>query len=209
METIIACETCGMVQNVAELEPGTIAECCRCRSTIATRKTNSIGRTAAFSLAALILYIPANLYPILRMNYYGAYSENTVWDGCVNLFKDGQWLVAGIVFLASILIPLCKLAGLFFLVITTKLKSARRRQQRVWLYKIISVIGPWAMLDVFLLSILVALVKLQQIATILPGRGLLAFTAMVVLTILASSSFDPKLMWDEKDHAHEQVAERS
>lgn len=201
MENIIACETCGMTQNVAELEPGTTAECCRCRSTIATHKTNSIGRTAAFSLAALILYIPANLYPILRMNYYGAYSENTVWDGCVNLFKDGQWLVAGIVFLASILIPLCKLAGLFFLVITTKLKSAHGRRQRVWLYKIISVIGPWAMLDVFLLSILVALVKLQQIATILPGRGLLAFTAMVVLTILASSSFDPKLMWNEKDQA--------
>jgi paraquat-inducible protein A len=201
METIIACETCGMVQNVAELEPGTTAECCRCRSTIATRRFNSLGRTAAFSLAALILYIPANLYPILRMNYYGAYSENTVWDGCVNLFKDGQWLVAGIVFLASILIPLCKLIGLFFLVITTKLKSARGRRERVWLYKIISMIGPWAMLDVFLLSILVALVKLQQIATIFPGRGLLAFTAMVVSTILASSSFDPKLMWDEKDRA--------
>jgi paraquat-inducible protein A len=201
METIITCETCGLVQNVAELEPGNSAACYRCGSTIATCKTNSIGRTAAFSLAALILYIPANIYPILSMNYYGAYSENTVWDGCVNLFKDGQWLVAGIVFLASILIPLFKLAGLFFLVITTKLKSARGRQQRVWLYKIISVMGPWAMLDVFLLSILVALVKLQQIATILPGRGFLAFTMMVVLTILASNSFDPKLMWNEKDQA--------
>ncbi len=201
METILACETCSLVQNVSELEPGTIAECCRCGSTIAARKTNSIGRTAAFSLAALILYIPANLYPILRMDYYGAYSESTVWDGCVNLFKDGQWLVAGIVFFASILIPLWKLVGLFFLVITTKLKSTRARRRRVWIYKIIRVTGPWAMLDVFLLSVLVALVKLQQIATILPGRGLLAFTAMVVLTILASSSFDPKLMWDEKDQA--------
>ena len=201
MEAISVCETCGLVQNVAELEPGHIAACYRCDSTIATRKTNSVERTAAFSLAALILYIPANIFPILSMNYYGTHSESTVWDGCVNLFKDGQWLVAGIVFLASILIPLCKLAGLFFLVITTKLKSARARQQRVWLYKVISVIGPWAMLDVFLLSILVALVKLQQIATILPGRGFFAFTAMVVFTILASSSFDPKLMWDEKDQA--------
>ena len=201
MEAIIACETCGLMQNVVELEPGAIAACYRCGSTIAARKTNSIGRTAAFSLAALILYVPANIYPILRMNYYGAYSESTVWDGCVNLFKDGQWPVAVIVFLASIVIPLCKLVALFFLVIMTKLKSTRARQQRVWLYKVISVIGPWAMLDVFLLSILVALVKLQQIATILPGRGFVAFTAMVVLTILASSSFDPKLIWDEKDRA--------
>jgi len=199
METIIACETCGLVQCVEELEPGTMAECCRCKSVIDNRKINSLGRTAAFSLGALILYIPANIYPILRMNYYGAYSENTVWEGCVNLFKDGQWPVAGVVFLASILIPLFKLLGLFFLVITTRLKSPRRRQQRTWIYKIIDVIGPWAMLDVFLLSILVALVKLQQIATVLPGPGLLAFTAVVVLTILASGSFDPKLIWDQSD----------
>jgi paraquat-inducible protein A len=201
METILACETCGLVQSVDELETGTIAECSRCRSIIDNRKINSLGRTAAFSLAALILYIPANIYPILRMNYYGAYSENTVWEGCVNLFKDGQWFVAGIVFLASILIPFFKLLGLFFLVITTKLRSARGRQQRTWIYKIIAVIGPWAMLDVFLLSVLVALVKLQQIATVLPGRGLLAFTGVVLLTILASASFDPKLIWEETEQA--------
>src|SRR5437667_12643620 len=114
METIVACETCGLVQYLDELEPGTMAECCRCRSMIDSRKINSLGRTAAFSLAALILYIPANIYPILRMNYYGAYSENTVWEGCVNLFKDGQWFVAGIVFLASILIPFFKLLGFSF-----------------------------------------------------------------------------------------------
>jgi paraquat-inducible protein A len=198
MATNIACETCGLIQQVEKLEPGSRVECCRCTSIIGSRKINSLGRTAAFSLAALILYIPANIYPILRMNYYGAYSESTVWEGCVNLFKDGQWFVAGIVFLASIVIPFFKLLGLFFLVITTKLRSARGRQQRTWIYKIIAVIGPWAMLDVFLLSILVALVKLQQIATVLPARGLLAFTGVVLLTILASASFDPKLIWEEE-----------
>jgi len=196
---IVICETCGLMQQVEKLEPGARAECCRCTSIIGSRKINSLGRTAAFSLAALILYIPANIYPILRMNYYGAYSENTVWEGCVNLFNDDQWFVAGIVFLASIVIPFFKLLGLFFLVITTKLRSARGRQQRTWIYKIIAVIGPWAMLDVFLLSVLVALVKLQQIATVLPGRGLLAFTAVVLLTILASASFDPKLIWEETE----------
>jgi paraquat-inducible protein A len=201
MATNIACETCGLMQQVEKLEPGSRAECCRCMSIIGRRKINSLGRTAAFSLAALILYIPANIYPILRMNYYGAYSENTVWEGCVNLFKDGQWFVAGIVFLASILIPFFKLLGLFLLVITTKLRSARGRQQRTWIYKIIAVIGPWAMLDVFLLSVLVALVKLQQIATVLPGRGLLAFTGVVLLTILASASFDPRLIWEETEQA--------
>lgn len=198
METIIACKTCGLVQRMEELQPGTAAECCRCGSIISKHKVNSIERTAAFSLAALIFYVPANIYPILRMNYYGAYTENTVWDGCVRLFQDGQWLVAVIVFLASILIPLFKLLALFYLVATAKFKSSRRRQERTWIYKTIEVIGPWAMLDVFLLSVLVALVRLRKLASVYPGPGLLAFTLVVVLIILASASFDPKLIWDEQ-----------
>ena len=201
MDTIVACNTCGLVQIAEELKPGAAAECCRCRSIVTEHKVSSLGRTAALSLTALILYVPANVYPILRMNYHGAYSESTVWDGCVNLFKNDQRLVAVIVFLASILIPIFKLLGLFFLVVTTKLKSARWRQERTWIYRLIEVIGPWAMLDVFLLAVLVALVKLQQLATILPGPGILAFTAMVVLTILASASFDQKLIWNEQDKA--------
>ncbi|TMA13103.1 MAG: paraquat-inducible protein A [Deltaproteobacteria bacterium] len=200
METIIACKTCGLMQRTEELQPGMAAECCRCGSIISERKVNSLARTAAFSLAALIFYLPANIYPILRMNYYGAYSESTVWDGCVSLFRDGQWLVAVIVFLASILIPLCKLLGLFYLVVTAKFNSPRRQQERTWIYRIIEMIGPWAMLDVFLLAVLVALVKLE-FATVLPGPGLLAFTAVVVLNILASTSFDPELIWEEPDKA--------
>jgi paraquat-inducible protein A len=189
------------VQRVEELRPGTAAECRRCGSILRTHKVDSLERTAALSLAALIFYLPANLYPILRMDYYGAYSESTVWDGCVKLFQDGQWVVAAIVFLASLLIPLFKLLGLFYLVVTTKLRSARRRRERTWIYRIIEVIGPWAMLDVFLLAVLVALVKLERIATVLPGRGLLAFAAVVVLTILASASFDPRLIWEEPGDA--------
>jgi paraquat-inducible protein A len=197
METRIECGTCGLVQRVGALRQGTAAECCRCGSILDERKVDSLGRTAALSLAALIFYVPANIYPILRMEYYGAYSESTIWDGCVNLFRNGQWVVAVIVFLASILIPLFKLLGLFFLVITARLESAQMRQERTRIYRIIAVIGPWAMLDVFLLAVLVSLVKLEQIATVLPGPGLLAFTAVVVLTILASASFDPKLIWEE------------
>ena len=115
METIIACDTCGLVQRTEALEPGTVAECCRCGFVVRAKQASSLGRTAALTLAALIFYVPANVYPVLRMNYYGAYSESTVWDGCVSLFRDNQWLVASIVFLASILIPLCKLLGLFYL----------------------------------------------------------------------------------------------
>lgn len=131
------------------------------------------------------------------MDYYGAYSESTVWDGCVRLFQDGMWFVAIIVFLASIVIPLFKLLGLFVLVTTAK--SARWQRERTQLYRFIDVIGPWAMLDVFLLAVLVAIVKLEQLATILPGPGLIAFTSVVLLTILASMSFDPRLIWDTRE----------
>jgi paraquat-inducible protein A len=193
------CKICGLVQRVEELRPAMAAACCRCGSTITKRKVNSLGRTGAFSLAALMFYVPANLYPILRMEYYGAYSESTVWDGCVRLFQDRQWLVAMVVFLASILIPLLKLIGLFLLVSTAKFKSTLYRRERTWICRIIEVIGPWAMLDVFLLAVLVALAKLEQLVTIMPGPGLFAFTAVVVLTILASTSFDPKLIWNERD----------
>jgi paraquat-inducible protein A len=199
MENIVICETCGLIQRVKDLSPGATAECPRCGAVISKRTVNSLSRTAAFSLAALIFYLPANIYPILRMEYYGAYSENTVWDGCARLFQDGQWPVAMVVFLASIAIPVLKLLGLFFLVVTTKLKSVRWRRERTLIYKIIDVIGPWAMLDVFILAVLVSLVKLQRLATVLPGPGLLAFTAVVVLTILASASFDPKLIWNEPE----------
>lgn len=196
---VIACKTCGLVQRLEGSHPEPAAECCRCGSTLLRHKPDSLRRTAAFSLAALCLYVPANIYPILRMDYYGAYSENTVWDGCVKLFEQGQWPVAVIVFCASILIPLFKLLGLFFLVSTTKSDSPLRRAERTWVYKLIEVAGPWAMLDVFLLAILVALVKLDQMATVLPGPGLLAFTAVVVFTILASASFDPKLIWEQPE----------
>lgn len=187
------------MQRLEELGPGLVAECARCGSRLARHKPSSLGRTAAFSLAALTLYVPANIYPILQMNLYGVQSESTVWDGCRALFQHGEVLVAVIVFLASMVIPFLKLVGLFFLVVTVAVGSGRRRLARTWIYRAIDVIGPWAMLDVFLLSVLVALVKLGELATVLPGPGLLAFTAMVVLTILASGSFDPRLIWVERD----------
>jgi len=200
METIIACPTCNQRQLLEEIAPSMVAECSRCGTILARRGRDSLARTAALSLAALILYVPANIYPILRMYYYGAYTENTIWDGCVRLFQDDQYLVAVIVFLASIVIPFCKLLGLFYLTATAKLGSDARRRERTLIFKFIDAIGPWAMLDVFLLAILVALVRLQQLASVYPGPGLLPFASVVVLTILATLSFDPKLIWEaEKD----------
>jgi paraquat-inducible protein A len=195
----IACKTCGQVHVNEPLRPGMAAECRRCGSRIAKRTSGSLHITAALSLAALILYIPANIFPILRLNMYGASSENTVWDGCVKLFQDGDFVIAIIVFLASMLIPFLKLLGLFFLVASTKLHMSRWKLPRTRIYRIIEVIGRWAMLDVFVMAVLVSLVKLQRLATIVPGKGLIAFTAVVVLTIFASASFDPQLIWEPEE----------
>jgi paraquat-inducible protein A len=202
LDVPIACATCGLVQRVEPLQPGTVAECDRCGSVVIERKTGSLATTSALALAALILYIPANYYPILSMNLYGAHTESTVWDGCVSLFRAGQWPVAAIVFLASIAIPLAKLFGLFFLVVTARFGSAIGPRRRLWVHRFIELIGPWALLDVFLVAVLVALVKLDELATVLPGPGLVAFTAVVVLTILASASFDPALIWKKTEETH-------
>ena len=192
---VVSCPMCGLLQQVDGLPRGQVAECARCGSRLAEGPRGSQELTGALALAALILYVPANIYPIMRMHFHGAYSESTVWDGVVKLADQDQWFVAVIVFLASIVIPVLKLAGLLYLVISSRLRLGRRLRDRTRIYRFIDVIGPWAMLDVFLLAALVGLVQLGQIATVLPGPGLIAFSAVVVLTMLATASFDPKAIW--------------
>jgi paraquat-inducible protein A len=197
-EMVLACETCGLAQRVEELDPGMTAECIRCGASIVSRPATGAQTTAALTIAALVLYIPANIYPILQMNLYGATSDNTIWDGVVNLMQYNEYLVAAIVFLASIVVPLFKLLGLLFLVASVRWNRGRRLRARTRIYQFIDAIGPWAMLDVFLLAILVALVKLGDLARVIPGPGLVAFTGVVVLTMLASQTFDPKLIWSRE-----------
>lgn len=197
--SVVACPHCGLVQRLDPLPPGTVADCARCDSVIAKAGHNSLGRTAALTLAALLLFVPANIYPIMRMEFRGVFTESTVWDGCVRLIQDGQWFVGVIVFLASLLIPLLKLTGLFFLVITTKSNWQPARKLRTQIHKLIAMLGPWAMLDVFLLAIMVALVKLGRVATVTAGPGLVAFASVVVLTILASASFEPRQIWEGRN----------
>jgi paraquat-inducible protein A len=197
-EELLSCPTCGLVQAVGPLDPHTRADCVRCGSAVKERRASSVIPTVALSLAALVLYVPANLYPILEMERYGVRADTTVWEGALELMRQGYWFVAAIVFLASIIVPLLKLAGLFFISFSSVAGTRRWRRQRTMIYKFIEVIGPWAMLDVFLLAVLVALVRLGSLATVTPGPGLGAFAGVVVLTILASTLFDPNLIWESR-----------
>jgi paraquat-inducible protein A len=193
---VIACGTCGLIQRFENVPPRHRLQCARCGAVLHRHHPNSRARTGALALAALCLYVPANIYPIMAMEYMGRRTENTVWGGVRALYQDRMWYVAAIIFAASILVPLLKLVGLFFLVSN---RGRGWRKTRVWVHKIICEVGPWAMLDVFLLALLVAMVRFGQFATVIPGPGIIAFASVVVLTILASSSFDSRLIWEGLD----------
>jgi paraquat-inducible protein A len=139
----IACKVCGEVHALGAVPAGMAAKCVRCGSTIEKRTADSLHVTAACALAALLLYVPANTLPILRIELYGASSDNTAWEGATRLLKDGDYIIACIVFMASIFVPLLKLLGLFFLVISTKFRFERGKKLRTWVYRFIDLIGRW------------------------------------------------------------------
>ena len=197
----LSCRVCGQPHRFERLPPGVVASCVRCGTTMARRRRSSIAWTSAFTLAALLLYIPAFSFPILKLTLYGATSDDTVWDGVVMFYRSGEWVMAGIVVMASVVIPLVKLIGLFILATTTQFRWKRARMFRTWLYRAIDVIGRWAMLDVFVVSIWVAVVKLQNLGSVAPGSGLLPFGCVVLLTIMAAAAFDPQLIWEDEQCA--------
>lgn len=193
MLTTHACRTCGLVQRVPKVGRGMRLRCARCESRLRVDRGGGIQVTAALTLAALVLYVPANLYPVLRVTSMGVTTQSTIWSGTRALAADGMWMVAAVVFIASILVPLLKLLGLGVLITTVRLSARRRERTRLW--RFIEAVGRWSMLDVFLLAVLVAQFKLSDMATVVPGPGIVAFTAVVVLTMTASATFDPALIW--------------
>jgi paraquat-inducible protein A len=187
----IGCDTCGLVSRAA---PG--MRCSRCGFHLRVRMPNSIERTWAFSIAAVVLYIPANIYPVLTVVRFGAGEPNTILGGVRELLDIGMWPLAALVFFASIAVPVLKLIGLGVLLISTHTGTAWALHDRTVLYRIVDAIGRWSMIDIFMESILVALVQFGQLASVYPGPGAVAFAAVVILTMLAARSFDPRLMWD-------------
>lgn len=176
------------------------ARCSRCGFTVRRRKMHSRMRTGALALGALILYFPANLYPIVTTYYWGMHKETTIFDGIKALFSKGNYLVASLVFTTSILTPALKILGLLFLSATVN--SRRIKRIRTWTYKIIQIVDPWNMLEVTLLAILVSVAELGKVATVHPGTGVFSFAGVVILTISATIAFDPRIVWDEPEGAH-------
>ena len=177
--------------------------CPRCGAMLHDRKPNSIARTWALVLAAFVFYIPANVLPITTVISLGKAQSDTIMSGVIYFIHSGMWPIALVIFLASVFIPLLKLLVLIFLLISVQRKSSWRQQDRARLYRFVEVIGRWSMVDIFVVTILVALVHLGGLATIHAGPGALFFGAVVVITILAAMSFDPRLIWDTEEVVYE------
>ena len=191
---LLSCNLCGLLSRPA---PATQpSHCPRCKSALHARIPFSVLRTWAFLVAAMIFYIPANFLPIMETRSFFGDQEDTIMSGIVFLWTSGSHGLAMLVFAASIVIPLFKLMSLLFLVLSVHSKSAWQLKERSRLYRLVHAIGRWSMLDVYVVSLLVALVQINSLAHIQAGTGAAAFGAVVVLTMLAARSFDPRLLWD-------------
>jgi paraquat-inducible protein A len=185
---------CRVCSNTISLSENT--RCERCGESNHRLKIRSTLATLVFSLTALIFFIPALWYPFMTIELYSNTNSSTIWEGVVSLIQDGSWPIGLIVFLASIVIPILKLIILFYLGLTARNSSHPRFKTR--LYHIIEAIGRWSMLDIFLMAILVAILKLGNWTSVKPEMGSYLFLLVVIFTMLASASFDPKLLWNEE-----------
>ncbi len=196
---LIGCDTCGQVVHGQVGDP-----CPRCDSWLRLRKPDPILRTWALLLSAAALYVPANILPVMSIVRLGRTETTTILGGVQELIAYQMWPLALIVFTASIAVPMIKLILLSYLLISTQRRSRAKLRQRAFLYRLVDAIGRWSMIDVFMISILTALVRMGFFASVIPGTGAVCFAGVVVLTMLASASFDPRLMWDvaeAEDHA--------
>ncbi len=170
--------------------------CPRCHAHLHPRKPHSLALTTALLLCAAVLYIPANLLPVMYTRTVFDEEKDTIMSGVLVMLHSGSWPIAVLVFVASIVVPMLKILALVVVLFSAWRGSARYRTQRSELYRMVEFIGRWSMLDVYAISLLVALVQIRSLASVAVGWGALAFGAVVVLTMVAARTFDERLLWD-------------
>ncbi len=191
---LLSCPVCGLLSRAAGLgEPG---RCPRCGEELAFRRPESIQRTLALLVAALICYLPANLLPVMTTTTLTSVEDDTIVSGAVALYTSGSWHLAVIVLIASVVIPLAKMTALAYLLVAIRRAPSGSSRDRLRLYRLVGAIGRWSMLDVFVAAFVVALVRLEPLVSVNPGPGVVFFAAVVILTIFAAESFDTRLIWD-------------
>ena len=187
---LVRCHDCGL------LVASNRTLCPRCGAHLHLRKPDSLARTTALVLAALVLYLPANLLPITVTTAIGTRQADTILSGVIYFMQTGSWEIAAVIFIASVFVPLAKLIILTLLLISVRFRWRWRPRDRTVLYRLTELVGRWSMVDIYVVTILVALVRLGAVATIEAGPAAVYFAAVVVLTMFAAESFDPRLIWD-------------
>lgn len=205
---LINCGRCRLLSKYKYPQTIGDAVCPRCGSSVHLRKPNSITRTWALIIAASIFYIPANVFPITVVTSLGKAKSDTIISGVIYFINTGMWPIALVIFTASIVVPLLKLSGLSFLLVSIRQKSTWRPDERTRLYRITEAVGRWSMVDIYALTIVVALMKMGYFATVEVGPAAVYFAAVVVITMLAAKAFDPRLIWDSMESRNERTEYR-
>jgi len=187
------CHSCSLVSPVY------LKKCPRCQTHLYLRKPMALQLTMAYLFTALLLYIPANLWPIMITEKLGQVESSTILGGIVVLWQEGSQPIAIVVFIASVLVPVIKFIILLLLCFSVYLPQRLCPYKRLKLYRLTELIGRWSMVDIFVVGILVALFQLERLLNVQPGSGAIAFSAVVILTIMSAKSFDPKILWDDDD----------
>lgn len=191
----IGCDTCGHVSTGKPGDP-----CPSCDSRLRIRKKEPVARCWALVGAATALYVPANIIPVMTIVQLQRQHTSTIIGGVQELIAYKMWPLALIVFVASIVVPVVKLILLVYMLLATHRRSGYALKQRTKMYRLVEAIGRWSMIDVFMITILTALVRMGAIAAVIPGAGAICFCGVVILTMLAAASFDPRVMWDAAEH---------
>jgi len=196
---MLVCRACELVNRPTP--DGHRGVCARCGEALRWRKPESLARAWMFLALAAILYVPANVLPVIDSTQLGSTQSNTILGGVRVLWQDGDFLIAGVIFVASIVVPAAKILGLASLLAASTARSTRSPMARTRVYRVVDTIGRWSMVDIFVGAVLVALVQFKTVGEVSAGPAALPFAAVVVLTMFAAMSFDPRLIWDPLDTA--------
>jgi paraquat-inducible protein A len=197
MESVIACHECDLLHQRRPLPPDGTARCVRCGAALYRRKRNSLNRVLALTVAGLILFIIANVYPFLTFRLEAQIQETNLITGVMELYQQGMWIVAGVVLLTTIVMPLLELTGMLFVLVSLKL--GRRPWKLALLFRAVRSFRPWGMMEVFMIGILVAVVKLVKMASIIPGTALYAFMVLIFILAASAAALDPHIVWKKLD----------
>lgn len=199
--SLARCPGCEKLHPLAEMPAGGDWRCWLCGAALSLRRPGSLSRSWALLISAALLYVPANLLPVMTVSHLGDAQSDTIMSGIVALFEAGWYPVAILIFFASIMVPGLKIIGLTILLTSVQRRSRANPRQRTVMYRAIEYVGRWSMLDMFTTSLLVALVQLGEVATIEAGLGATCFGSVVILTMLAAASFDSRILWDRMEES--------